>query len=39
MREEDDDVPVPPSHVVMEGAGQSSVGEAAVQSIERDDDD
>ena len=29
MWEEDDDVPVPPAPVVVEGAGQSSGGEAA----------
>ena len=39
IREEDDDVPVPPAHVVVEGAGQSSGGEAAAQPTERDDDD
>ena len=39
MREEDDDVPVPPAPVVVEGAGQSKGGEDAGQSTERDDAD
>ena len=38
MREDDDDVPVPPAPMFVEGAGQSLGGEAAGQPFEEDNE-